>query len=241
MDNKKFISVYYPPGAGGNFIFLKEKGFNLDESIISKKLDLHPQVAQYFYKTYGIVNWTVEDATAKISSRGPAHDVLSHKFLDFTLLRINRWRDHYKILIELEPKDVLICSWLSFHKAHVNNKFFLNCARNEASIDFSTDKTFNEYSETENMYRFMFNIRNTVRYLGRVEQLKFDKIYRFDEIWQKPINDNFINFIREKNQVLLNECFPWVGERLEMFDRYNHLPQYKNFINYYRLALEHYG
>ena len=242
MDSKKFISVFYPPGSGGNFIFLKEKGFNLDESIIGKKLDLHPQVAQYFYRTYGIVNWAVENSTSGISDHGPLHDTLSHKFFDTNLLRINEWHNHYKVSIQIEPKDVLLCSWLSFHKAHTAaNEHYLQCASNDASYNNLIGKTFDDYTESEKMYRFVYNIRSIVPFVDCDSQLKFDKIYRFDEIWQKPTNDKLINFIRKKNQVLLDECLPWVKKRLEMFNRYNHLPQYRNFINYYHLYLEHYG
>lgn len=242
MNSKKFVSVFYPPGSGGNFIFLKEKGFDLDETIIGKRLDVHPQVAQYFYKTYGMVNWNVKDSNSSILNHGPLHDVLSHNFFNTNLLKINKWHNHYKVLIQVEPKDVLLCSWLSFHKAHTTvNEYYLQCAKDEASFDHLRKKTFDRYSESEKMYRFMFNVRGIVPYIDCDPQLKFNKIYRFDEIWQKPTNDKFINLIRKKNQALLDECLPWVGERLEMFDRYNHFSQYKNFINYYHLALEHYG
>ena len=236
MDNKKFISIFYPPGSGGNFVYLTEKGFKIADWMFSKTLDLHRPTAQYFHKNF-YEGWGVSNS--EIPVIGPNHDLLSHKFPNSS---INQWKNHHKVFILVEPKDILLCSWLCYHKADLkSNSEFIQALKREAGINLSPDLEYSEYSTEATVFRFLFNMNIITEYLMLAPNIKFDKIVKFDSIWQTPTDDYSINFYRSKHTRLINQLFPWIEERLDIFYKYTHLPRCQNFIKYYRLALDHNG
>lgn len=238
MDNKKFLSVFYPPGAGGNFVYLTEKGFEIEDWMFSKTLDLHRATGQYFHDNF-YEGWNVSNN--EVSAKEPKHDMLSHK-IPTNLLSTNHWKNHHRVFILIEPKDVLLCSWLCHHKADIQSSpLLIKALKNEANLKILHRLKYSEYSTEATVFRFMFNLDGITKYLPLDTNVKFDKIVKFDSIWNTPTDDSNINFYRSKHSQLIDYMFPWIEKRLDIFYKYSHLPRCQHFIKYYRLALDHYG
>jgi hypothetical protein len=240
-EEQKFLSVIYPPGSGGNFVYLLETFGDIKGSWFSERFDLHSKTGQVFAKNGWVEHrWMVQTV---IPDDEPQHDFIAHHFPNGDIFKLNYWNQHRKIYVRIKPTDLIFCAWLSYHKAQVRpNRFFVEQLKQDMNIDYSWHMPFDKYPKELEFYRFLFNMKSIVPYVqSHSTDLKFDKTYNFCDIWLKPTDNPAFQKYRTPQLGLVKQCLPWVRERLDQFAEFDDNEKYRGFKIYYDLAVQYYG